>query len=280
MRGRGSQQQILTCLLAAVWLLLLGLISGEASAAHEIAASEQRTIRTSSSSSSGTSNTMARPQSKETDLSNTLTTADEALWATPPRKPSSRRDSSTTNSTEDPFWRLEQYKEFRRQAAEARKNRYKLSRQERQQNARDFAKKLPKAPQGKIERVSPEELEKIEQQQQQRELNWWGSGSATSDAFSSSVLLDPSQYYDKWAQAYRMLGGFVDCDHDKSGDSHDGENNNGNGNGDACSRWMLWAAVRICHWTRTRKLAANKSLTIKKLPYFAVCQSQLPGKRV
>ena len=250
MRGQGSQQQILTCLLAAVWLLLLGLISGEASAAHEIAASEQRTIRTSSSSSSGTSNTMARPQSKETDLSNTLTTADEALWATPPRKPSSsRRDGSTTNSTEDPFWRLEQYKEFRRQAAEARKNRYKLSRQERQQNARDFAKKLPKAPQGKIERVSPEELEKIEQQQQQRELNWWGSGSATSDAFSSSVLLDPSQYYDKWAQAYRMLGGFVDCDHDKSGDSHDGENNNGNGNGngDACSRWMLWAAVRICY---------------------------------
>ena len=277
MRRRRSQQKV-TCLLTTAWLLLLVLFSGEATAAHEVTASEpSRTIRTSSSSRG--SHTMAHPQAKEADLSNTLTTADETMWATPPRKPSSRRDA--TNSTEDPFWRLEQYKEFRRQAAEARKNRYKLSRQERQKKARDFAKKLPKVPQGKMERVSPEELEEIEQKQ--RGLNWWGSGSATSDAYSSSVLIDPSQYYDKWAQAYRMLGGFVDCDHAKSGDSHDDNNGNGNGNGngDACSRWMLWAAVRICHWTMKRKKCIqSKILTSKQLSYFVVRQSQLPGQRV
>jgi hypothetical protein len=41
-----------------------------------------------------------------------------------------------------------------------------------------------------------------------------------------------------------MLGGIIDCDHQK--DEGSGDNHNGNGNGNnsgACSRWMLWAAV-------------------------------------
>ena len=36
-----------------------------------------------------------------------------------------------------------------------------------------------------------------------------------------------------------MLGGFIDCDNDKDGNSGD---NNGNS---ACSRWMMWAAVSL-----------------------------------
>jgi len=147
------------------------------------------------------------------------------------------------------FWRLEQQKEFRRQAAQERKNRYKNNAQKKKETAaRKFVQKLPKAPTaGTVERVSPEEFAQMDEQQRLRGLNWWG-GSATSDAYSSSVLVDPSQYYDKWAQAYRMLGGFIDCDHSKSGDSHDnGENNNNNQqqDGEACSRWMMWAAVRF-----------------------------------
>ena len=155
------------------------------------------------------------------------------------------------SNASDPFLQLEKFKEFRRQAAQERKNRYRKERQQqgnnnnRQQRAQEFLQKLPKAPKGPIERVSPEEFERMDQTQKIRGLNWWG-GSSTSNAYSSSVLLDPSEYYDKWAQAYRMLGGYIDCDHDKDGDSHDsGDNNNDNysDDGSACSRWMMWAAV-------------------------------------
>lgn len=67
----------------------------------------------------------------------------------------------------------------------------------------------------------------------------WG-GSSSNDAVE---LADASQYYDKWQQAYRMLGGFIDCDHDKDGeDNHSGDNDN-EANENGCSRWMLWAAV-------------------------------------
>lgn len=60
-------------------------------------------------------------------------------------------------------------------------------------------------------------------------------------AHSANYLADPSGDYDKWAQAYRMLGGFIDCDHDKEA-SHSNDRNNNNGQS-GCARWMLWAAV-------------------------------------
>ena len=82
-----------------------------------------------------------------------------------------------------------------------------------------------------------------------RTLSWFSGGGADTGAYSSGVLADPSQDYDMWAQAYRMLGGFIDCDHDKSEGS--GDRNNGNGNGrngnGACSRWMMWAAVSMTY---------------------------------
>jgi len=76
----------------------------------------------------------------------------------------------------------------------------------------------------------------------------WGSSSSGEWA---DFLEDPSQDYDKWSQAYRMLGGYIDCDHDQSEGGHSGDNNqNDDGEGQtACSRWMIWAAVRMlsCH---------------------------------
>ena len=142
--------------------------------------------------------------------------------------------TSFRNITADPFTKLEAMREFRAQLQRERE------RKDRRKGAKEVYNKLPKAPQGKIERVTPEEWEVIDAQQKKRGLSWFGDGNSGS-AYSNSILADPGAYYDKWAQAYRMLGGFIDCDHAKSDNSHDnGNNNNNNG---ACSRWMMWAAV-------------------------------------
>jgi len=255
-----DRQRMLTSLLAAA--LLSVAISGDAINTVE---ESQRPPGT---------RTKTHLSSQEADLSDPAVVVDTTAMFAPPsstagkqqqhhphahsehpqpnNKPPRPVHKINMNNNTDAFWRLEQFKDFRRQAAEARKNRYKSSQQDRQKKARAVAQKLPKAPEGPVERVTPEQLARMEEQQKQRGLNWWASGGATSDAYSSSVLLDPSQYYDKWAQAYRMLGGYIDCDHDKSGDSHDsgGDNEDGNYNynggndNTACSRWMIWAAVR------------------------------------
>jgi hypothetical protein len=80
----------------------------------------------------------------------------------------------------------------------------------------------------------------------EQENNSWLRDLSSSSATSSPYWkADTGEYYDKFAQGYRMLGGFIDCDHaeDGSGD-HSGDNNNGNNNnnGNSCSRWMMWAA--------------------------------------
>lgn len=158
----------------------------------------------------------------------------------------SSSSSSFRNSTINPFTKLEAMREFRAQLQRERE------RKDRRKGAKEVYNKLPKAPQGKIERVTPEEWEVIDAQQKKRGLSWFGDGSSGS-AYSNSILADPGVYYDKWAQAYRMLGGFIDCDHAKSANSHDNGNNNNNNdnNNGACSRWMMWAAVshRGC-WDR------------------------------
>ena len=150
-----------------------------------------------------------------------------------------RSHNSTVMS--DPFAKLEAMREFRAQLQRERE------RQDRRKTAKQVYQKLPKAPQGHIERVSPEEWEIIDSTQKKRGLSWFGDGNSGS-AYSNSILADPGAYYDKWAQAYRMIGGFIDCDHAKSANSHDNGNNNNNNNANngACSRWMMWAAVSVC----------------------------------
>jgi hypothetical protein len=92
-----------------------------------------------------------------------------------------------------------------------------------------------------VERVSEEELESMDSEYL-RKLSWGGSKSGGE----LSYLVDPGEDYDMWSQAYRMLGGFIDCDNDKSdgddgGGSHDGDD--GGDSGGRCSRWMMWASV-------------------------------------
>lgn len=92
--------------------------------------------------------------------------------------------------------------------------------------------------------VRPQDLEKVPQEDLDimdsptlRKLGW-----GTSSGGELSYFVDPGEDYDMWSQAYRMLGGFIDCDNrkDDDGGSHDGD---GDGGGGACSRWMMWASV-------------------------------------
>ena len=119
--------------------------------------------------------------------------------------------------------------------------------------AKDVFQKMPQPKAEKLEQISIEEFEMMTKTQTERGLGWFGDSSSSSTnggaSISSQVLLDPSQYYDKWAQAYRMLGGYIDCDHDKSNNNnnqHSNDNNNNNQNNNqrtGCSRWMIWASV-------------------------------------
>jgi hypothetical protein len=102
--------------------------------------------------------------------------------------------------------------------------------------------------------IEPVTLADFAHMQGDRSLGWWGGGSTvtagSSVAVSEDVLADPTQEYDKWAQAYRMLGGFIDCDHSKEEERHHSQDQDQNQNKDtvACSRWMMWASVRTLAW--------------------------------
>jgi hypothetical protein len=77
-----------------------------------------------------------------------------------------------------------------------------------------------------------------------RRAGW--SSSSNNDPYTNVGMADPSQEYDKWQQAYRMLGGFIDCDHKKSNNNNHksgDQNQNQDGQSKGCSRWMMWAAV-------------------------------------
>lgn len=178
--------------------------------------------------------------------------ASSSVLEVPPLSESFLRASSServspsrgVNATTDPFMQLEALREFR---AQVERERERKNRRKDRSKARSVYNKLPKSPEGKLERLSEEEWKDIDSKQKQRGLNWFGDSGSGVSAYSNSILADPSVFYDKWAQAYRMLGGFIDCDHAKSANSHDNGNNNNNNNNNngACSRWMLWAAVCI-----------------------------------
>eukprot|EP00980_Cylindrotheca_fusiformis_P023004 scaffold10027_cov142-Cylindrotheca_fusiformis.AAC.1 len=88
-----------------------------------------------------------------------------------------------------------------------------------------------------LEKVPEEDLDSLDSSTR-RQLGWGSSSGG-----ELSYFVDPGEDYDMWSQAYRMLGGYIDCDNKKE---DDGSNDGGNGDGDnggACSRWMMWAAV-------------------------------------
>ena len=91
-----------------------------------------------------------------------------------------------------------------------------------------------------MEKLSGEELTRLSEDHPGGFRKLWG-GSGKSDA-NLIAYADPGDDYDMWQQAYRMLGGFIDCDHQKSEGSGD-NGGSGDRNNDACSRWMMWASV-------------------------------------
>ena len=141
------------------------------------------------------------------------------------------------------------------------------ARMERQRTRREKARQ-------KIASISPDlstmqQLSKEEWDQAAQADHPWvrragWSSSSNYDPYSNAGLADPSQQYDKWQQAYRMLGGFIDCDHAKvSNDHHSGDQDqqqNQDGAGVGCSRWMMWAAVRtdshFLSWARCAFICA------------------------
>lgn len=144
-----------------------------------------------------------------------------------PRK--MEHSSNTTRMIKDIHAPTPEQREEERQARRER---------QRARNARvKEAVKYMQPDQATTQKVSKEELEAMgEDHPALRRL--WGGGSDKSVKYA-----DPGEDYDMWQQAFRMLGGFIDCDHSKEdGGSHD--NNNGGGDeGGACSRWMMWASV-------------------------------------
>jgi hypothetical protein len=122
--------------------------------------------------------------------------------------------------------------------AQRRKEASARMKERRERVAKEFASVKPNPEQ--LERVQNPETELNEDIK--RKLSMWGSDEAVG-GYSQTVLADPSQDYDKWAQAYRMVGGFIDCDHPKEeGGSKDDNDGDGDQDG-ACSRWMVWASV-------------------------------------
>lgn len=143
---------------------------------------------------------------------------------------------------EDPFEQLLQHKAWQKREGPNRR----LQIKERRQRAKEFLEKIPKPQQEDLQYVSQEEFSNMTQKQRERGLYWFGGKSAET-ADNSQYFADPSVSYDKWAQAYRMLGGFIDCDHDADGDEHHSgdEDQNKDNDNPRCSRWMMWAAVSM-----------------------------------
>ena len=129
-----------------------------------------------------------------------------------------------------------------------------------------------------LEFVTKEELDSLDAD----EHPWIRRAGWRNDWNSAYVLnvADPSLSYDRWAQAYRMLGGFIDCDHQKSqrgGGKNDNKNNNNNQEqGSGCSRWMMWAAVSTIHHSEIRQNGTfQPSITILELLFTALDLSWL-----
>ena len=126
---------------------------------------------------------------------------------------------------------------LRRQRVQERRNRARKTLASLSQRA-DKPPQSPKEAKSPVHRLTREEMQSV-----QRKTSWFGNGDSYSYNAALGYLADPAAEYDKWAQAYRMLGAFVDCDHQKSEGS--GDNGGGGDGGDACSRWMMWASVSL-----------------------------------
>ena len=83
-----------------------------------------------------------------------------------------------------------------------------------------------------------EQMKKDDPKLERPENRWLRNNKL--QAYELQDLADPSQYYDAWAQAYRMLGAYIHCDDKNNNWAY--YNNNNKNNGQGCQRWIVWAA--------------------------------------
>jgi hypothetical protein len=78
-------------------------------------------------------------------------------------------------------------------------------------------------------------------QEHLRRLSNTEDDTAYATSEYEKLFVDGSEtYYDEYAQAWRALGFYIDCDFTSDYDDQDGGDNQGSG---GCQRFMLWAAV-------------------------------------
>jgi hypothetical protein len=151
---------------------------------------------------------------------------------------------------------------------EAEREARRLRQRERNAKVKETMKYMrPDTSSSQVEKLSEEE---IQEHPALRNLGWGRSSS------NATQFVDPGEDYDMWQQAYRMLGGFIDCDH-----AQDGDGGSGDGGVSGCSRWMLWAAVSFIY---LRVMEDEKVKGMSRLTYldsFILVRSTLtPTTRV
>jgi len=85
-------------------------------------------------------------------------------------------------------------------------------------------------------KLSPEEEQKV------RKMWNYNSGDTS---ITPNFLADSGAYYDKWQQAYRVLGVYIDCDHPQSQNTWEYDNNpyyTEDVNNAQCARYYVWCA--------------------------------------
>mmetsp|Transcript_15432 Transcript_15432/g.25005 ORF Transcript_15432/g.25005 Transcript_15432/m.25005 type:complete len:618 (-) Transcript_15432:333-2186(-) len=140
----------------------------------------------------------------------------------------------------DPFAPTPEEREAERLARRERQRERRAKVQEAMKKVSPSSQKVNKG--GGFERVSNEEFQLLQQEHPEFRKLWGGGNKQSSHMIQYA---DPGDDYDMWQQAYRMLGGFIDCDHQKSegsGDHNNEDNNDQEANNGACSRWMMWAS--------------------------------------
>jgi len=103
---------------------------------------------------------------------------------------------------------------------------------------------------GEFIRSVAQELKNNEDTLRNEGRKLWGNGGNLDPYESWAGSAEETGYYDKWQQAYRFLGAYIDCTHSWSqgGHSHDNNNNQEQNAEQGCSRWMIWAAYADPHY--------------------------------
>ena len=155
-----------------------------------------------------------------------------------------RRENDSDISTEKPMLPTneEEMRDFRMQKYHRMKERRELARERMKeiiQNPQNYVSEKAELMSEKQIDALREEIMQHDPSLEQEENRWLRKRNRNRNnlnPYQGDSFANPGDYYSGWAQAYRMLGGYISCDNGNF-------NNNNNKDDQGCSRWMLWAAV-------------------------------------